>query len=543
MQSDKDTVTFSIVEETRELHARFDPAGGIPLTDIAAFKQKVVDAGFGDLYLNEAAINDFMRRCGTTKQPLDLVIGEKRDASYSLRLTDDLMFAYLTLTPPQGGNPVGTAVIDEMREKGIVYGILHSQLDAALAAGKCENLLIAKGDPPQEGVATRFEILFDGKRNQAAKTDDLAVIQLRNISHLLLVHQGDPLMCRYPPLRGTSGTNIKNELVLPRTIEEEFYCSDLPGAAPDPNNPDLLVATAAGQPVSVGNGVKVNPVIEVHDVDMSTGDINFEGTVRVTGDVKSGMHLIVTGDVIVNGAVEAAEIVAGGNVSVSGGVIGHPDTHTAGSRVLPENTARIICQGTVHAFFMESAHVEAGESILIEHGASQCELMARKEIHVGKDDSKKSQLIGGIAQATQLVKTAVLGSSAGGIVQVQVGSDPYLDEAILGRKRLLQRKTDELDRVLKLLSYIKQHPKKDVGGLGEKTEKTCRHLADEIETLTADLSQLEEKRESVELAQVQVSKMIHAGAEIRVGGQVLKLNEDIAGAVIKLQEGEIAIFR
>lgn len=147
---------------------------------------------------------------------------------------------------------------------------------------------------------------------------------------------------------------------------------------------DLLVATLAGQAVVVKRGVRVNPVIDVANVDLETGSIKFEGTLNVAGDIRAGMKVEVTGDVVVKGCIEAAEIIAGGSVSVVGGIIGHSEARAPGAHTLPDNTARIRCGTFFRALFAESAHIEANETIIIDREANHCELMAGKDILVGK---------------------------------------------------------------------------------------------------------------------------------------------------------------
>lgn len=529
-------LSFFLAEETGELHARFDPAAGKPAPDLATVQQTLLDAGWGDLYLDEKALAAFVIHCRVAKAALDLIIGGRRDAEFSLSVADDLMAAWLTLIPAQGGEPLGAAVSDAMLEQGIVHGILHHQLDAALATGKCEHLLIARGDPPFDGITGRFENLFEGKQIQAVEEDELAIIKYSDLSHLLLVHAGDQLMRRIPSIPGKSGLDIRQQVVLAKPIPELLFAENLQGAAPDPNDPDLLVATCAGQPVAVANGVYVNPVIEVPDVDLSTGNIAFEGTIRIAGDIKAGMRLSVSGDVIVNGTVEAAEIIAGGNVAVHGGIIGHADSRP-GSHSLPANTARVRCEGAVQALFMENAHIEAGGAILVERSARQCELIARDEIVIGQGGSKVGQLIGGVAQAMNSVKVAVLGSSAGAKTLVQVGFDPYLDDEIVSKEHLLQHKLDELDQVIKLIVFLEKNPQKRVGGVGEKVEGTRRQLTAEIQVLTGEVSELREKLESVEHAFVEVGKTIHYGVEIHIGQHLWHPTDDMAGTTIRL-EGE-----
>ena len=81
-----------------------------------------------------------------------------------------------------------------------------------------------------------------------------------------------------------------------------------PGAERDASSPNLLVAACAGQPNIIRSGAIVNAMLEVDNVSIKTGNITFEGTIRVKGDIEAGMHVKVSGDVIVLGLVETAEM-------------------------------------------------------------------------------------------------------------------------------------------------------------------------------------------------------------------------------------------
>ena len=527
------------------MHAGFDPTGGPAPPDFATIRRRLVADGYGEYFLDEQALADFVRCCGEAAQLVERVIGQRRDGEFQVTVTDDLMAAHLTLIPPQGGKSAGPRVSDALRDAGIVYGIQQDALDAALAAGHCEHLLIAKGDPPQDGVATGFESVFAGQAETEAEAeaaiDEHAVIKLTDLSRLLLVHPHDPLMRRHPPVPGKSGINIRNEEVLPNPLDDEPFAAGLQGAAPDPQDPDLLVATLAGQPVVVGNGVKVNPVLDVANVDLETGNISFEGTLNVAGDIRSGMRVNVTGDVMVKGTVEAAAITSGGNVVVGGGIIGRTEGRAGAFQALPADTARIRCSGTLQALFAENAHLEAGDSILMGREASHCELMARKGIFIGKPGAKGGHLVGGTAQATERVECAVLGSAAGGKTRVKVGVDPYLDEVILGKRQLVKNKIADLDRVLLLQQYLKQNPHKDQGGIGEKTANTRLQLLGEIAALNGELDRLGAQQETVEQARVKVHKAIYFGSEIHFGRKVLQVQDDLGAATVRLQDGEIVI--
>lgn len=533
-------LSFFLNEETGDLHARFDPAGAAPAPDLAAVQQAMHDDGWDALAIDESALAGFVLRCRSVLEGSEQVVGARRDGEFALVLSDDLMSARLTVVPSQGGEPVSEAqVLDAIRDQGIVHGLLPQQISAVLATGHCEALVIARGDPPIDGTSARFECLFMEPQNEQAALDENALIKYSDLSHLLLVHPGDRLMRRIAPIAGTDGTDIKGGSVPAKAIPDLPF-GDLQGAAPDSKDPNLLRATLAGQPMLVDNGVIVNPVIEVTDVDLSTGNIDFEGTIRVNGDVKSGMRIKVAGDVHVTGTVEAAHITAGGNVAIQGGVIGHADTHT-GAQSLPASTARIICQGSVQALFMEHVHVEAGVAILIDRSARQCELIAKNEIIVGAEGSRVSQIIGGLSQASLLVKASVLGSSTGTKTQVQVGFDPFLDEQLQHKEKLRQQKYDELDRILKLMTYFQQNPKKAAGGVGAKVEATRIQVLCDIKALSEEIQQLSDQTALMDQGRVEAGKTIYYGVEARVGQHIWQAPDDMGGAVIRIDDGKIVV--
>jgi hypothetical protein len=539
-ESSLEPLSLSLNEKTGELRAQFNPAGGVPAPDPATFRRALTDKGWDGIDLDEQAVDVFISNCRKTDKPLDMVVSARRDGEFAITVADDLLTAWLTLVPARGGQPVTPAMLDEaLRAEGIAYGILRNEIDAALAAGHCERMPIACGEPAQEGTATRFEILFD-REDEPSEENDLERIKYADLSHILVVKPGDPLMRRIPPVAGKKGANIKGHPLLPKPTPDMPFRNDLKGAARDKEDPDLLIAAAGGQPVLLNNGVMVNSLIDVADVDLGTGSIAFEGTLRVGGDVKAGMRIKVTGDVVVNGTVEAAEIIAGGNVAVRGGIVGHPDTRP-GSQSLPETTARIFCEGTVQALFMESAHVEAGKSIVINRSARQCELIARDEIVVGK--GKTGQITGGRTQATLRIATVSLGSSTGTKTYLQVGLDPYLEKHIANKELELKRKVDEVDRVIKLLAYFKQNPAKGEGGIAEKVEGTRRQAVAAIGDLTEELKILREKMELSEQGQVKASGEIFYGVEVRIANQIWHAPDDMGCATIQMQGRRITVDR
>ncbi|HEY4318373.1 MAG TPA: FapA family protein [Herbaspirillum sp.] len=546
-----------VIDEAIEADAQ---AGGSfiePPTTLSC-KEAMAEQGYGAFWVDEEALSGFIRTAQQAKEPTTMTIAQRRDGEFSLVIADDLMTATLTLIPPQGGEGKGPAVVDAMREQGIVQGILQSELSAALAAGVCEKLVIARGEWPVEGSPCYFTSLLEGDEDEEEDADEgeegdeeeelddrFSIIKFRDLGFLLLVNPGDHLMRRTPPVAGTPGIDIKGNPVPARPMHEIRFNEKILGAEPDPEDPNLLVATISGQPVVINNGVTVNPVVEVENVDFSTGNIEFNGTITIKGDIKAGMVLKVTGDVIVKGLVEAAEIHAGGNVAVTGGIIGHVASQASTlstAAAQPFATARVICQGSLQALFVESAYIQAGDSILIKGNARQSEMYSGTQIVVGKGSGNKiGQIVGGRTHASNLIHACWAGTSTSTKTDLQVGSDPFLATQLANAEALYKRKLEEIDQVIKLLAFLKQNPAKAAGGMGEKAEATRRRLLAESKALFEEQTALKEKMVSIDQARIKVSKGIYEGVEVRIGKHLWAVPNDLGAGTIQIKNGNIAL--
>jgi uncharacterized protein len=264
----------------------------------------------------------------------------------------------------------------------IVYGLNESILTEIFQRGHAEPTVIAQGPPPILGTATVFRSLLDSLQTHDEFDID-SPADYCSLGKILLVTPGTKLMKRIPPTPGVDGFNVQGQ-PLPAPVQPDIPFSDkIKGAAPDENDPNILLALIAGQPLVVQNGTDVNPVLEVDEVNLATGNIVFDGSLRVNGDITSGMTVRVSGDVVVQGTIEAALVEAGGNITVNGDIIGTAD-HAAGnaSDDVPR-TARIRCGGEVKARFIENAIVDAQCSVNAQHQIRSSRIASSNTVQVG----------------------------------------------------------------------------------------------------------------------------------------------------------------
>ncbi len=539
MQDEEENGTglrFYLKQANRKLVARYAPPLENGRLEIGWLKQHLAASEFGALHFNEIALAELVRKCNAGGEPFELEIGEVRDGEFRLEISPDLMVVRLLLFPPQGGQPATKSqILDALRDKGIVSGVIEENIETAIQCGSAEGIDIAKGAPPVHGQDGKLSLLVSTASERKPALDEMGIANFRELGGVVTVKAGESLMRRIPPSEGVPGINVMGHIVPPKSGKTALFAPRLDGAVIAADDPDLLTSAIAGQPVVVDNGVTVEPVITVGNADISTGNLHFEGTIVIQKDVLAGMTIEASGDIQVGGTVEAATLIAGGNVRVGGGVIGRHDGQKSASGAI----SQVRCGGTFHARFVQNAHIEAGDSIYVDEAVMQSELMATRQIIVGKDESQKGCLIGGKANATLLVKAQTLGAPSHVKTLVEVGVNPHLHAELLRISKELELKAAGKDNVEKLLLFLRGNPQRGTPDVVAKAEKTHANILAEIQSLMGEQDDLLRHTSLAENAKVVASRVMHAGTRIQIGSRACEIEDDQEGVSYTLREGEI----
>ena len=500
------------------------------------------DQGWSTEALDNHAVITFIDLCREAAEPVQAPVGKVVDGSFDLEVDAACMSALVTLHPPKGGKPVALAVLRQaVADQGIVHGVLEKELADAVALGGSATVLIAQGTPPTRGTPTRFESLLDRLKPRAQEIDELAQVDYRDLGSLLLVSPGTPLMRRIPPLPGIDGCDVLGQPVLPEELPDTPFSKDMSGVEVDAEDPNLLRASIAGSPKLIHQGAQVNPVVEVDAVDLSTGNINFEGSLQVRGDISATMEVRVTGDVVVNGTMEAALVEAGGNVTVKGGVIGMAEAMPDSASNTTARTAHIVCGGDLKARFITNAIISAGQNVEVEREIRQSSIAAGGSVNVGAPNSQQTAITGGQTRALQSVRAGTIGSPAGVPTLVQAGLDPHADikRSALTRKRL--KMNEEKAKLEQLLLFLHAHPERASGDVVERARNTHTKLGRDLVQLEEEETQLIRDLQPLHNATIIASRRFCGGAKIQVGNKQQEFLEDQVGGKAALEEGQIVI--
>ncbi len=543
--SPNDVLTFKLNDDGKLL-AIFEACENKPALDMEAIKEALLKQGVANLFIFENALTHLLKQYNNPNQGFVLEIGERRNGECIIKVDPVKMSASLTLVPPYGGNPLTLEQIQlAIKGKGIIRGILNNEILAALKEGRASERIIAKGLESVKGTDARFQSLIPQIRERKPQVDQHGVADFRDLGDLIVVKQGDPLMCRTPPTAGKKGWDITGLILSPQPGQDIQYASGLTGveldleSEGDADNISLLLAAITGQPKLVSNGVIVEPTINLPLVDLSTGNVNFDGTINIKGDVKDGMKVYATGDVFIGGTVEAAEIVADGNIVIKGGVIGHSEL-SGDTNVAPTFNARVISKGSISARFAENVCMEANMDILITEFSMHNYLTSLNRIVVGKPGAKKGRIIGGLTCASNLVRTATLGTKSGLITKVRVGFNPFLQVQFDKLTLEIEAVEKELENIKKIIAFIGLHPEKDKDGLLNKLLHTREQFEVDCPRLHAEHLKVQSQMTLPEKVQIIVEEAVHAGTEIQLGNAICKNNQERGKGVFQIIDGAIS---
>jgi len=476
----------------------------------------ISDQGCAEWRMLNDALAQVCKLMGTLTAEREVIVAEYLDGEFSLSVSDDFLIAYLSITSPSGGNAVEESQVSTaMANRGFTQGITHDAIRAAIVSCNADKILVARGISPKQGTDTTFESLVPEAKDIRPKVNDDGSVDYHEIGAFITVNVGDKLMRRLPSTAGTNGIDVYGKVISATAGKDLSYANGLCGVETDPDDANVLIASIGGQPEIIEAGAKVHPVINVKNVDMGTGNIDFNGTVKITGDVSEGMKIYATGDILINGMVEGAELSADGDIIINKGVIGRGEARSADGEP-GVGAAQLTSGGSIEARFIENALVEAAENVTVGELVSHSEIIAHNQVVIGKKGAKKGHILGGKVQARMRVTAQVIGSQANIQTLVQVGSNPELREKRVQLKAGLQEKMQEYEKLTTLISRLRNQKDEKSKAILVRALSTLKKLNTNIKEITEQQEILTAQDELISESKVTVGKHAFPGVVITV---------------------------
>ncbi|MFC5837804.1 FapA family protein [Aeromonas bestiarum] len=429
-------------------------------------------------------------------------VAQRHDARVTLVVEKDRMSAVAQITADWGGKYLTTEELEQaVQASEISQGVQAPLIAAAILAAKeatpgaLIKLPVALGKAAVNGQDTRFERLVETPAERILKPQELdhGRVDMRDLGTLLTVKAGAQLMRRHPATQGVPGFTVTGQ-ELPAKHGKDSPMVAGEGTFASPDDVDLLLAGRPGLPRQEKNGMKVDDVLSVKQVDIRHGHVIFEGALIVAGDVTPGMKIKTSGDVVIGGFVEGGYIESSGTITVRNGIIGRKSEQS------DEYLCHLNAQGEIHASYAQYAKLEAGGDIQIQSQLSHCYSRSGQDIKVGDSGMRKGHLLGGISIANRLIMAPILGASAYNQTRLQILGGYFThkeqEQALRQRK---QECRDQLDKLQDLLLKLLQLP-------GDKRNPQTVQKIKLIRTQHIDESKLLD--EQLEAAQEELQKLM-----------------------------------
>ncbi|MBE5900992.1 MAG: DUF342 domain-containing protein [Lachnospiraceae bacterium] len=424
-----------------------------------------------------------------------------------VRFGKDNMEAYLTLPPPPEGQEYSVRELMQILDsKGVKYGVDQEMLIRMISEKTYRiERRVAVGEQPVEGYDGYYEFLFNREFNRTPKELPDGGVDYRSINVIATVNEGDQIALYHPCVQGKNGFNVKGGIINAKRCKE---LQPLRGKGfMRSENGEEYYAEISGKIDFVNERLIVSPVYEIpSDVDMHTGNVDFNGDVVIHGAVKAGMSIKATGTVTIDGIVEAADITAGKDIVLKSGLMGN-------------SHALLITKGNLYAKFVEYTNIDVRGNINAESLLS-CDVVCGEKVII---EGKHGSIVGGIVRAVGGVVVNSLGNEVELRTEVAVGAegDVYRRYKMLEQKLANSRKQLEIiDEKIKEID--KENSRKSVMDRPKSDPRKVSLLRSKIhENSVLQEDQLEkEELESViaraEGANIQVLATVHPGTCVRI---------------------------
>jgi uncharacterized protein (DUF342 family) len=424
-------IKLTVENEDKDLLMTITPVKGMPKANLKKLQIAFKLSDYSAFLLIDGAMESLLEKADQADDSendetesvvgVSSIIANAVDATVNVSIGPENMSATLELKAGYGGKAVKSSdVIQALKENNITKGIIKKNLinivkeGLSLQGDKSISTDIAKGKISINGKNGYIEYLVGDPVDRIMRPKELdnGNVDMRELGDLIFVKTGTKLAKLIPPTNGVAGFNIIGNIIEATPGEACLFEEDEGSSFLDENK-NIIIANIDGMPKHLDNSVAVNKLLEIENIDVGSGNIRFDGSIYVKGDVCEGMFLYASEDIIIDGVVESATISSGGNITISQGIIGRQISEEEEL----ENSTVLQANGDVSAQFIQYADVLSKNDINVVQYISHSQIIVEGDLWVGNLANEKAdgKVFGSFVHAGGNVNVGTLGSPCGAI--------------------------------------------------------------------------------------------------------------------------------
>ncbi len=442
----------------------------------AHIHEAISSSEYSHLYVQTSNVKNAIAELNNALKPLQAnqsakeiryQVLERRDATISISIDKDEMSAFAEISTALGGKHLSAkAILNAAQKAGVARGFSKEELiklaqkAAKEPSGSVVKGEIALGKNPINGKDAQIKPLVESAQSRILKPKKLdnGRVDMRDLGEIICVKVGDPLAKKVPLTEGKKGFKVTG-IPLDPTPGEDIQLMSGDGTIISPKNDNVLESTLVGLPRIIDNGMEVDEIYKIGNVDVNSGHINFEGSVIIDGDVCEGMRVSAKGDITIGGFVESATLDAGGDITIQGGIIGRKQ-EVEGSKISDiKMSTTINAKGSVYAKYCQYTEINCN-NLRIENQLMHSIIRVRDKLWVGLEEKANGKLIAGYISAGSSVHAGIVGATAGSstfiIFETKI---KIIQEQLSDVEQRLQVESDKMDELKNLSNKLKKLPK------------------------------------------------------------------------------------
>lgn len=363
----------------------------------------------------------------------------KKEFVISIEDNGNRAYAYIPWLP---GNVVTKEdIYYDLERRGIIFGIMGDAITELIDKRRMnEKILIAEGIPARRGKDGWFEffVRLDLPRIPAPLPD--GSVDYVNIEAFEMVEENEKIAVYHPAEEGTDGKNIYGETIHGETGTDQKRLRG-EGFIIAPDGVTYVSRMNGKFEYTGGRIIITNMMIVREDVTAVTGKLEVDGSVYVVGSIYSDGYIKASGDIVIEYNVEAARLIAGGNIMIKKGSCSKGDCY-------------IEAGGEVSGSFFEAANITAGGNVKANY------IMKSNINTLGKVivSGSKGMLLGGRVCAVRGVETYNLGNKNHLRTQLEVGKTELYEKKLAEYTQKRELLINDIMVIKKEWNKILQNP-------------------------------------------------------------------------------------
>ena len=467
------------------------------------------------------------------REPIEIKISNEEVYPHNelifVDVDDDRMKAVCTFIPPSSKGRLMNKreIVAAIAHTGVKFGIQEAVIDKYVNNRVyCTEIIMAKGIPVVEGRNAVIKYNFRTKLESRPKVLEDGTVDFQNLDIINHVNEGDVIAYIEPMVEGKPGKNLLGATVLPKKVRNAVMKH---GKNIHLSEDGLTMYTEVSGHVGLaGDRVFVSNIYEVPaDVGVASGNIEYNGSVMVKGNVINGYAVRADGDIIVDGVVEGATLIAGGQIYLKRGIQG------MGKGIL-------VAGGNVVSKFMENCTVKSGQDVLAD-AILHSHVTAVGTVTVS---GKKGLITGGVIKASENIDAVNLGSSMGTKTELVIAVNDDVVQEYKELETLMDKIREEQEKYIQIINICQKRLE-----TGNATEELIE--AAKIAKIKAQQIQVENQESIDRYRQLQtiirnyrpgtvvVHNNAYPGVELKMGSEMLRLKNEVVHSKFVLEGAEI----